>query len=403
MWNVDIAYPEWYGARGDGKTDDRIPIQNTIDAFPYTLLSPKTYLINSVNNKDEKYGLVLTRGKKLAGTRIQCTTFAEDLDNITIKVNEKLDIVSVVRMTSLCELDHIGIIGNRVNANSSCVSSEQASRMILNNVSVAKSNVGFDMKSYLTKYESCYASYCQIGFSLNGTGVKNTTNVLEACQAIDCKQYGYYFNMITYSTLISCAADGCGTSDLSSLGYAYYLDRCDCMSFVSCGCEQSLKPLFCQQSKNIAFTNCNYLVDKHHLTLPKDYKLNDIINIRHSEHIKIEDCIVNYSLVKKNIEPDARLIHLYGSATDKVVLTYVPDVEDAVRRENIGASGFIDVSKNLRYLYSENYPDKGNSRERPRFKNGSLMKGFQFFDTSLGKPIWWDGVNWVDAVGNRVK
>ena len=41
VWNVDIAYPEWYGARGDGKTDDRIPIQNTIDAFPYTLLSPK--------------------------------------------------------------------------------------------------------------------------------------------------------------------------------------------------------------------------------------------------------------------------------------------------------------------------------------------------------------------------
>lgn len=30
------------------------------------------------------------------------------------------------------------------------------------------------------------------------------------------------------------------------------------------------------------------------------------------------------------------------------------------------------------------------------------VKGFMFFDENLGKPIWWDGENWIDAYGNRV-
>lgn len=26
----------------------------------------------------------------------------------------------------------------------------------------------------------------------------------------------------------------------------------------------------------------------------------------------------------------------------------------------------------------------------------------QYFDTELGKPIWWNGSSWVDAMGNNV-
>lgn len=32
----------------------------------------------------------------------------------------------------------------------------------------------------------------------------------------------------------------------------------------------------------------------------------------------------------------------------------------------------------------------------------ATFEGLQVFDTTLGKPIWWDGTNWVDATGNNV-
>ncbi|MBM6670013.1 hypothetical protein H6B14_04415 [Phocaeicola coprophilus] len=40
----------------------------------------------------------------------------------------------------------------------------------------------------------------------------------------------------------------------------------------------------------------------------------------------------------------------------------------------------------------------GTTEDRPvKPKNG-----YQFFDSTLGKPIWWNGSNWIDATGNHV-
>ena len=41
----------------------------------------------------------------------------------------------------------------------------------------------------------------------------------------------------------------------------------------------------------------------------------------------------------------------------------------------------------------------GTTAKRP---SEALTPGLQFFDTTLGKPIWWDGTNWVDATGTTV-
>ena len=47
-------------------------------------------------------------------------------------------------------------------------------------------------------------------------------------------------------------------------------------------------------------------------------------------------------------------------------------------------------------------PDVGTTPQRPTL---NLQVGQQFFDTDLGTnglPIWWDGVNWINASGTTV-
>ena len=43
-------------------------------------------------------------------------------------------------------------------------------------------------------------------------------------------------------------------------------------------------------------------------------------------------------------------------------------------------------------------PASGPTADRP----SSPPTGAMFFDTDLGKPIWWDGTQWVDATGTAV-
>lgn len=49
------------------------------------------------------------------------------------------------------------------------------------------------------------------------------------------------------------------------------------------------------------------------------------------------------------------------------------------------------------------YVMSGNTGSRPTFLSSHWRdKGYQYFDTTLNKPIWWNGTNWVDANGVTV-
>lgn len=47
IWDVKEAFPEWFGAKGNGVTDDYTALQLTINSFPIIKLCSKTYLCNS--------------------------------------------------------------------------------------------------------------------------------------------------------------------------------------------------------------------------------------------------------------------------------------------------------------------------------------------------------------------
>ena len=48
-------------------------------------------------------------------------------------------------------------------------------------------------------------------------------------------------------------------------------------------------------------------------------------------------------------------------------------------------------------------PDSGVTADRPI--NTTLIKlqiGQYYFDTTIGRPIWWNGTNWINAAGTIV-
>lgn len=59
---------------------------------------------------------------------------------------------------------------------------------------------------------------------------------------------------------------------------------------------------------------------------------------------------------------------------------------------------FIVNKKGVKTILSlPSHQLKGNSDDRPIVDAGET-----YFDTTLGKPIWWDGAKWVDAIGTEV-
>lgn len=68
-----------------------------------------------------------------------------------------------------------------------------------------------------------------------------------------------------------------------------------------------------------------------------------------------------------------------------------------------GAWGFVST-------VNHNYTKKGTTQQRPSLASNQVVafRGMIYFDTTLGKPIWWDGdtsdgkSGWVDATGASV-
>ena len=65
-------------------------------------------------------------------------------------------------------------------------------------------------------------------------------------------------------------------------------------------------------------------------------------------------------------------------------------------------SDLIGVYKTGNYKQIKNLKYKGSYSGTTEKRLSGVDVGFQYFDTTLGKPIWWNGSAWVDATGQEV-
>ena len=59
-----------------------------------------------------------------------------------------------------------------------------------------------------------------------------------------------------------------------------------------------------------------------------------------------------------------------------------------------------EISREEYYYHIHGIISAGNSR--PILSENTYNIGFQYFDTTIDKPIWWTGTKWVDATGADV-
>lgn len=87
-----------------------------------------------------------------------------------------------------------------------------------------------------------------------------------------------------------------------------------------------------------------------------------------------------------------------------LTITYMNmESETITERANLAVQKDNDhwgLDVNWTRLNEKFVPSKGTSEERPELTEG--YEGYQFYDKTIKKPIWWNGTAWVDASGATV-
>lgn len=134
-------------------------------------------------------------------------------------------------------------------------------------------------------------------------------------------------------------------------------------------------------------TTTNYSLRKHDAgDLNWDVDLNynmDIIDIK----IKDRDTDLNVTHAGKQLDPTSADVH----KTKHLSNIQAKKWEDHV-------NNVIDNPHNTSYLDVNALPIlSGDTASRPVAP--TVQTGWIYFDTTIGKPVWYDGSGWVDATG----
>lgn len=230
-WNIAEVYPEWFGAKGDGVTDDSDAIQKAILMYCPVYFQCKCYgiykqidLVNSTFLKGCHTELTVTEGTQLNGN-------TPNFDNKIGTIKALASITSVLNINGNCiVIDGIGIDCDTKSSYGIYSDETSRSRIKINNCYVQKATVAnIRISTYLTQITNTIVYNAPKGFKLGRTNTsKETSLTLNNCYSKSCT-VGYEINSYIYSSIISCACDSANTA------YSFY-DMNGC-NILDCGCE----------------------------------------------------------------------------------------------------------------------------------------------------------------------
>lgn len=270
-WINSSAYPEWFGAKGDGKNDDRMAIQKCINSFEVTHFLNKSYLLNSLTDADKGICINIPEFKTLEGEYVGNAISHCNKPNV-LQLGSSLKpryILHIEKGSNV--IRNISIYGNSKSQYFKFSSIEEddfdnqiigigtSNKMVrynrFENIGIAYCYYAYKMSTWMTTFDNCSAKCCVYGLRLTGGTTINARN----CYMGSIIRNAYYFSDLVYSTFETLAADGCGWGILEAEGvnavyddktfYIYMIEGCNSVSFNNCGQEAGFRTISFESSE----------------------------------------------------------------------------------------------------------------------------------------------------------
>ena len=394
IWDVSVAYPEWFGAKSNDNTFDcRESIQKCVDSFNSSVLTNIYYILSDDGNGT---GITLPQNHSLNGIVKSNSTDARcgiiSLSNVVKKI---------LVLNTGCTVTNLNIIGNVkyadavYNGEYCGIYSFKTSRLVLKDINIQNCDIGYKMVTYLSQFIGCVGSYVGTGFDISGTEEsKYTSCVLINCYSF-CNRYaGYKFYGIIYSSLISCACDQSGIDTngavIGSTNYlaSYYFESCKGITMLSCGNESS--------ARFIQINNCSYIKVIGADVTSNSSKIGDLatfIYLINSSGILLDGYVELYSVASDSIfatyhhytgELDVNEIRMFDAGKCSIVNTGTDTLLNLLcgvvfnyksKTNEITDTDYLTITENNGY----------SSVKKIKFVNGTHYIG---------------GSKWVDLRGN---
>lgn len=412
-WNVKVAYPEWFGAKACDDKDalkysekNRLAIQRCVDVFTHTIFSnanpSKKYFVSPEKGKEYVIN-VSKRGRIIEGLDVDRTVLITPKNVKSTKILYFSE-PSAGSRASDCLVQNLKIMhqDGGTFANTGIYISFKCSGIRLIGIHLEQLDTCVYDESWtqILKRVKCYGSN---GFVFKSPKGLRTTVSMEDCSVSDAK-VGYKFDNLLYSNLVCCGADRCEL--------AFELKDCSVIGFQSCGTEDCRAVLNMDSCKEITI-NLDAILTKgkaDEYGFSKADMRNYFRVTGNSNQIVFSNCLfsIHKSSSLKKISDDELAFFTVIRTNGSSPLVTFRNCSGGFNETGTPFYNLVCVDDKGGKYYDrqsvilENCAfTSGSTSRRPKLNN--ILRGYQYFDTSLGKPVWYkgDGV-WVDATGKSL-
>lgn len=364
-----------------------------------TLLMPivfsrGNYIVSRPIVIDTLLNNVLIKGNKATITKSTNTTSGITESKSTYGGNVSIDLASILIVSeghywTIRDLSFIGGSKNRMlNYGITIVkgSNWYINNCIFDYCSIGLVSYGLWM-SNITKV-SCNDVYIGFIFDSNRlndkTGTTGTSICFNNCYVNRCNT-GFLIDWLNYSTLNCCAVDHATT-------VSYRFTEGTTVVMNGCGTEQSKAWINALNSK-VTLNNCQLLSSTSNNT-------STIVALDNSNIIFI-NCYFQDQETKaifSNTNSNISLINSEVTVNDtNFVFSNNTTGVYSIKNENILTTLTYNGNR-VENIFDLRSKSTGVTASRPN----NVPSGFQYFDTTINKPIYWTGTKWVDATGADV-